>query len=81
MSEARAMQNPPSDVAEHPWSRYVAMGDSFTEGWGVKEADCFPRVLERALNREEPGRWQVLNFGKSNANFPGLLFNLKTALD
>jgi lysophospholipase L1-like esterase len=69
-------------VARRPGLRRVAVvGDSFTEGWGVKEADCFPRVLERALNREEPGRWQVLNFGKSNADFPRLLFNLKTALD
>lgn len=61
--------------------RVAVVGDSFTEGWGVKQADVFPRVLERALNREEPGQWQVLNFGKSNTDFPRLLTNLKQALD
>lgn len=60
--------------------RVVVMGDSFTEGWGVKEKDSYPRVLERALERAEPGRWEVLNCGKSNVDFPRLLFNLKRSL-
>ncbi|MDI3279668.1 SGNH/GDSL hydrolase family protein, partial [Arthrobacter sp. AL08] len=28
------MQSPPRATEAHPWSRYVAMGDSFTEGIG-----------------------------------------------
>ncbi|XAS69822.1 SGNH/GDSL hydrolase family protein [Micrococcaceae bacterium Sec5.7] len=31
------MQNPPDIAGSHPWSRYVALGDSFTEGIGDPE--------------------------------------------
>ncbi len=34
MNDAKAMQRPPTATEAHPWSRYVAMGDSFTEGIG-----------------------------------------------
>ena len=41
MSETEAMENSPDPSAEtvvtHPWTRYVAMGDSFTEGIGDPE--------------------------------------------
>ena len=37
MSETEAMQNSPESVVTHPWTRYVAMGDSFTEGIGDPE--------------------------------------------
>ena len=60
--------------------RVVVMGDSFTEGWGVKERDTYPRVLERALERAEPGEWEVLNCGRANSDFPRLLFDLKRSL-
>ena len=43
MSETEAMENSPdtpadlADTVTHPWTRYVAMGDSFTEGIGDPE--------------------------------------------
>jgi lysophospholipase L1-like esterase len=37
VTDARAMQNHPTATQAHPWSRYVAMGDSFTEGIGDPE--------------------------------------------
>ncbi len=41
MNEAEAMENSPETSADsavtHPWTRYVAMGDSFTEGIGDPE--------------------------------------------
>jgi hypothetical protein len=52
--------------------RVVVLGDSFTEGWGVKEADTYPRRLEDRLNQAEPGRWEVLNGGRRRADFPEL---------
>jgi len=57
---------------KRPGTRRVAvLGDSFTEGQGVKEEDAYPRGLERALNAVG-GRWEVLNFGRRGADFPEL---------
>lgn len=36
-SETEAMEHPPDSILAHPWTRYVAMGDSFTEGIGDPE--------------------------------------------
>jgi lysophospholipase L1-like esterase len=51
--------------------RVAVLGDSFTEGQGVKEEDAYPRVLERELNAAGGG-WEVLNFGRRGADFPEL---------
>jgi len=51
--------------------RVAVFGDSFTEGQGVREADTYARVLERALNARG-GAWEVLNFGRRGADFPEL---------
>ncbi|QYF90832.1 SGNH/GDSL hydrolase family protein [Arthrobacter sp. PAMC25284] len=37
MSETGALRKTPVGVGIHPWTRYVAMGDSFTEGIGDPE--------------------------------------------
>jgi lysophospholipase L1-like esterase len=60
--------------------RVAVLGDSFTEGWGVKETDTYPRRLEHLLNAVEPGRWQVLNGGRRGADFPEL-FDMFEALE
>jgi len=52
--------------------RVAVLGDSFTEGQGVKEPDTYPRRLEAMLNAAEPGRWEVLNWGRRGADFPRL---------
>jgi hypothetical protein len=51
--------------------RVAVLGDSFTEGQGVKEEDAYPRALERALNGPVAS-WEVLNFGRRGADFPAL---------
>jgi lysophospholipase L1-like esterase len=51
--------------------RVVVIGDSFTEGQGVKEEEAYPRVLEAALNAQGRG-WEVFNFGRRGADFPAL---------
>jgi hypothetical protein len=55
--------------------RVMVLGDSFTEGQGVKEPDTYPRVLEARLNASGTGRWEVRNCGRRGADFP-LLFEL-----
>jgi GDSL-like lipase/acylhydrolase family protein len=52
--------------------RVMVLGDSFTEGEGVKEADVYPHVLGALLNAAEPGRWEVLDCGRRGADFPEL---------
>ena len=52
--------------------RVMVLGDSFTEGQGVKEADTYPRRLEALLNAAGPGRWEVRNCGRRATDFPEL---------
>jgi hypothetical protein len=60
--------------------RVMVLGDSFTEGEGVKAADAYPRVLEGLLNAAEPGRWEVLGCGRRGADFPELYRSFETIL-
>jgi lysophospholipase L1-like esterase len=54
---------------ERPWKkpaglrRVLVLGDSVAMGYGVREEDAFPAVLERELNREGSGRIEVINAG------------------
>ena len=52
--------------------RVVLLGDSFTEGQGVKEADTTARRLESLLNASGDRRWEVLNCARRGADFPSL---------
>jgi hypothetical protein len=52
--------------------RVVLLGDSFTEGQGVKEADTTARQLESLLNASGDRRWEVLNCARRGADFPSL---------
>jgi lysophospholipase L1-like esterase len=52
--------------------RVMVLGDSFTEGQGVKLGDTTVKVLERLLNEKEPGRWEVRNCGRRATDFPAL---------
>jgi lysophospholipase L1-like esterase len=59
--------------------RVVVVGDSFTEGEGVKEGDAYPRVLEKLLN-DGGGRWEVRNCGRRGSDFPQLYAVFEDAL-
>jgi lysophospholipase L1-like esterase len=62
-------------------TRVLVIGDSFTEGMGVKEEDAYPRVLHRLLNTAgEAGRWEVLNCGRRGYDFPELFDLFETVL-
>jgi lysophospholipase L1-like esterase len=60
--------------------RIAILGDSFTEGQGVKQADTLARVLERLLEQRAPGRYQVRNCGRRGADFPELFDAFEAAL-
>jgi len=55
--------------------RVMVLGDSFTEGQGVKEPDTYARVLETRLNAGGAAGFEVRNCGRRGADFP-LLFEL-----
>src|SRR5262245_11939099 len=48
--------------------RVVALGDSFTQGYGVEEDEAWPRRLETTLDTRHPGRYQVVNLGVPGTN-------------
>src|SRR5262245_42899690 len=48
--------------------RVVALGDSFTQGFGVEEDDAWPRRLEMVLDAHHPDRYQVVNLGVPGTN-------------
>jgi hypothetical protein len=57
--------------------RILALGDSFTFGWGVDRPHTYPDVLESLLNRDDelkanfPGkRFDVINAGFHAGNYP-----------
>lgn len=51
--------------------RVMVLGDSFTEGQGVREEDTLPRVLERLL-AGGPRPVEVFNCGRRGHDFPKL---------
>src|SRR5688572_14137294 len=47
--------------------RVVALGDSFTQGYGVAEDDAYPRQLEQRLSARSD-RYEVVNLGLPGTN-------------
>jgi lysophospholipase L1-like esterase len=49
--------------------RAVALGDSFTQGFGVEASEAWPALLEsRLAGGDSGGRWEVLNLGVPGTN-------------
>jgi lysophospholipase L1-like esterase len=49
--------------------RIAALGDSTMFGWGIREEETFPAVLQRALNSGSDSReYEVLNFAVPGYN-------------
>jgi lysophospholipase L1-like esterase len=52
--------------------RVLVLGDSFTEGQGVKQHETGVQVLGRLLQAREPGRVEVRNCARRATDFPEL---------
>jgi lysophospholipase L1-like esterase len=62
-------------------TRTVALGDSFTFGYGVADpADRFTDRLASALEKREPGRHEILNLGAIGANTASEIATLRQVL-
>lgn len=60
--------------------RVIVVGDSLTEGQGVRASDLYARVLEEELNAAGREEWEVLNLGRRGENFPALADSLERAM-
>lgn len=71
----------PRQQAEHPsyQGTIVAVGDSLTAGYGVKEEDAYPAQLEKKL-RAAGYRWRVINAGISGETSSGALSRINWVL-
>lgn len=53
--------------------RIGVLGRSYTMGYGVDDDSPWPRELERMLNAERSGRYEVLNFAVSGYDLPTMI--------
>ena len=62
--------------------RIVAIGDSFTQGYGVDESDAYPRQVEALLGAwDRSRRYEVINLGVPGTCPPDYLYNLRSHVD
>jgi lysophospholipase L1-like esterase len=60
--------------------RVIVLGDSFTEGQGVREQDTFARVLDRDLRPITKTPFELWNCGRRGRDFPALRETFDTLL-
>jgi lysophospholipase L1-like esterase len=70
---ARGFRDEPLGPKPPGTKRVLVLGDSFTEGEGVKQEDTAVRVLERLLRARGNARVEVRNCGRRGLDFPELL--------
>ena len=68
-TNSAGLRGPEYERATPPGTfRIVVIGDSYTMGAGVAEAETYSALLERDLNVAGPGRYEVLNLGIAGLN-------------
>ena len=51
----------------------LCLGDSYTDNCGIPRDQAYPAQLQQQLDADQPGRFQVLNLGRSGQNSTHLL--------
>jgi len=69
---ALRFRDPPLGPKPKGVRRVMVLGDSFTEAQGVKLQDAATSVLQRELDEQAPGRFEVRNCGRRGTDFPAL---------
>jgi lysophospholipase L1-like esterase len=69
---ALRFRDPPLGPKPKGVRRVMVLGDSFTEAQGVKLKDAATSVLQRELDAQAPGRFEVRNCGRRGTDFPAL---------
>lgn len=70
--DARGFRGPALGPRRDGVLRVLALGDSFTEGQGVRESEAYAAVLGRLLEQVSPGRFEVANRGHRGWDQPRL---------
>lgn len=78
-NELRFRDVPPEPKAEGVY-RIAIVGDSFTEGQGVKAEHTLARVLEKLLEGSGSRRFEVRNCGRRGLDLPELMASFEGAL-
>src|SRR5262245_8146581 len=63
---ARGFRGRPFRLTQPGVTRVLAIGDSFTYGWGVQDSEPWPKVLERDLSRQGMPI-EIANLGRPGA--------------
>ncbi|MBF0421762.1 MAG: arylesterase [Magnetococcales bacterium] len=66
-------------MAAESWKTILCLGDSLTEGFGVADAQCYPRLLQQRL-RLQGSAIRVVNAGISGDTTQGVLERLDDLL-
>jgi acyl-CoA thioesterase I len=65
-------------LSEEESRRIVFIGDSLTEGYGIKREEAYPALVQRALDKEHKGKnWVVVNSGISGSTSASAVSRVK----
>lgn len=57
--------------------KVVCLGDSLTEGYGVRRDEAYPALLQKKFDEKNPGRVEVVNAGISGSTTSSIASRLK----
>lgn len=73
----------PEVVSTKPSGTYrvLALGDSFTFGWGVREEETWVRIVEQKLNEKPGRRIEIVNAGAPGLGLDGIVWACQAYMD
>src|SRR5262249_55566824 len=79
--DARGMRVVPGAPDNGDSLQVLCFGNSITFGYGVADSETYESLLQRELERREPGRWRFLNAGVMGYNMYYERLRLRELLD